>query len=113
LSWFRPSGDLFLANIFFGIGSGIAMPSIMTMTVIVGNKIHFMGSTMSLLPMRHRLGMLLGPILTGVIMETFQLETGFILGTIIVFLGAIISFTVTADFHILAKIKNSNAYGVG
>jgi len=89
------------------------MPSIMTMTVIVGNKIHFMGSTMSLLPMRHRLGMLLGPILTGVIMETFQLETGFILGTIIVFLGAIISFTVTADFHILAKIKNSNAYGVG
>ncbi len=85
----------------------------MVMTLIAGTKIHFMGSTMGLLTMGHRLGMLLGPILPGVMMETFQLETGFILGTIIIFPGAIISFTVTADFHILAKIKNSNAYGVG
>jgi DHA1 family multidrug resistance protein-like MFS transporter len=94
---------LFLANTFFGIGGGIAMPSIMAMTVIIGNETHSMGSIMSLLTMGHSLGMLLGPILGGVMMDTFQLETGFIIGTVVIFLGVIISLTLTANFHILVK----------
>jgi DHA1 family multidrug resistance protein-like MFS transporter len=94
---------LFLANAFFGIGGGIAMPSIMAMTVIIGNETHSMGSIMSLLTMGHSLGMLLGPILAGVMMDAFHLETGFIIGTVVIFLGVIISLTLTANFHILVK----------
>ena len=94
---------LFLANTFFGIGGGIAMPSIMAMTVIIGNETHSMGSIMSLLTMGHSLGMLLGPILAGVMMDAFHLETGFIIGTVVIFLGVIISLTLTANFHILVK----------
>jgi DHA1 family multidrug resistance protein-like MFS transporter len=94
---------LFLANTFFGIGGGIAIPSIMAMTVIIGNETHSMGSIMSLLTMGHSLGMLLGPILAGIMMDAFQLETGFILGTVVIFLGVIISLTLTANFHILVK----------
>jgi len=92
---------LFWANILFGIGGGIAMPSIMAMTVIIGNETHSMGSIMSLLTMGHSLGMLLGPILAGIMMDAFQLETGFIIGTVVIFLGVIISLTLTANFHIL------------
>jgi len=94
---------LFWANILFGIGGGIAMPSIMAMTVIIGNETHSMGSIMSLLTMGHSLGMLLGPILAGIMMDAFQLETGFIIGTVVIFLGVIISLTLTANFHILVK----------
>jgi len=94
---------LFLANTFFGIGGGIAMPSIMAMTVIIGNETHSMGSIMSLLTMGHSLGMLLGPILAGIMMDAFQLETGFMLGTVVIFLGVMISLTLTANFHILIK----------
>jgi len=94
---------LFWANAFFGIGGGIAMPSIMAMTVIIGNETHSMGSIMSLLTMGHSLGMLLGPILAGIMRDVFQLETGFILGTFVIFLGVLISLTLTADFHILVN----------
>jgi DHA1 family multidrug resistance protein-like MFS transporter len=71
--------------------------------VIIGNETHSMGSIMSLLTMGHSLGMLLGPILGGVMMDAFQLETGFIIGTVVIFLGVIISLTLTANFHILVK----------
>jgi len=94
---------LFLANTFFGIGGGIAMPAIMAMTVIIGNETHSMGSIMSLLTMGHSLGMLLGPIMAGVMMDAFQLKTGFMLGTGVIFIGVIISLILTADFHILVK----------
>jgi len=94
---------LFLANTFFGIGGGIAMPAIMAMTVIIGNETHSMGSIMSLLTMGHSLGMLFGPILAGVMMDAFQLKTGFMLGTGVIFLGVIFSFTLTANFPILVK----------
>jgi DHA1 family multidrug resistance protein-like MFS transporter len=94
---------LFLANTFFGLGGGIAIPSIMAMTVIIGNETHSMGSIMSLLTMGHSMGMLLGPILAGIMMDAFQLETGFILGTVVIFLGVIISLTLTANFPILVK----------
>jgi DHA1 family multidrug resistance protein-like MFS transporter len=55
------------------------MPAIMAMTVIIGNETHSMGPIMSLLTMGHSLGMLLGPIMAGVMMDAFQLKTGFML----------------------------------
>ena len=88
------------------------MPSIMAMTVIIGNETHSMGSIMSLLTMGHSLGMLLGPILAGIMMDTFHLETGFVIGTGVIFLGVIISLILTANFHILIKDSVSDEYVV-
>jgi len=94
---------LFWANILFGIGGGIAIPSVMAMTVILGHRTHSMGSIMGFLTMGHSLGMLLGPILAGIMMDAFQLGIGFIIGTVVIFLGVIISLILTANFQNLVK----------
>jgi len=94
---------LFFANTLFGVGGGIAIPSIMAMTVILGRQTHSMGSIMGLLTMGHSLGMLLGPILAGIMMDAFQLSIGFIIGTVVIFLGVIITLLLTANFQTLVK----------
>ena len=94
---------LFLANTLFGLGGGIAIPSVMAMTVILGRRTHSMGSIMGLLTMGHSLGMLLGPIMAGIMMDAFQLAMGFIVGTAVMLLGIIISLVLTANFQTLAK----------
>lgn len=96
-------GGLFFANILFGIGGGIAIPSVMAMTVILGRRTHSMGSIMGLLTAGHSLGMLLGPIMAGIMMDAFQLSTGFVVGTAVMALGIIVSFVLTANFQTLAK----------
>lgn len=94
---------LFFANTLFGVGGGIAIPSIMAMTVILGRQTHSMGSIMGLLTMGHSLGMLLGPILAGIMMDAFQLRMGFIIGTVVIFLGVISTLLLTANFETLVK----------
>jgi len=94
---------LLLANTFFGIGGGIAIPSVMAMTVILGRRTHSMGSIMGLLTMGHSLGMLLGPILAGIMMDAFQLRVGFIVGTVVMVLGVIITLILTANFQTLVE----------
>jgi len=94
---------LFLANILFGIGGGIAIPSVMAMTVILGRRTHSMGSIMGLLTAGHSLGMLLGPIMAGIMMDAFQLGTGFVVGTAVMVLGIIVSLALTANFQTLLK----------
>ncbi len=94
---------LFFASTLFGIGGGIAIPSVMAMTVILGRRTHSMGSIMGLLAMGHSLGMLLGPILAGIMMDAFQLGMGFIVGTAVMVLGVIVSLVLTANFQTLVK----------
>jgi DHA1 family multidrug resistance protein-like MFS transporter len=94
---------LFFANTLFGVGGGIAIPSVMAMTVILGRRTHSMGSIMGLLTMGHSLGMLLGPILAGIMMDAFELAMGFILGTAMMLLGIVISLVLTANFQTLAR----------
>ena len=94
---------LFFANTLFGIGGGIAIPSVMAMTVILGHRTHSMGSIMGLLTMGHSLGMVLGPILAGIMMDAFQLWMGFIVGTGVMLLGVIITLLLTANFQTMVK----------
>ncbi len=94
---------LFFANTLFGIGGGIAIPSVMAMTVILGHRTHSMGSIMGLLTMGHSLGMALGPILAGIMMDAFQLWMGFIVGTGVMLLGVIITLLLTANFQAMVK----------
>jgi MFS family permease len=90
---------LFMANLLFGVGGGIAMPAVMAMTVIIGHHTTSMGSIMGLLTMGHSLGMLIGPILAGLMMDTFELGLAFVAGTIIMALGVVLVIVFTSGFR--------------
>jgi DHA1 family multidrug resistance protein-like MFS transporter len=81
--------DLFLANVVLGLSGGISIPAIMAQGVIEGRKSQAMGQLMGLLALSHSLGMLVGPILAGIMIELFYLRSIFILGAIILGMGTI------------------------
>ncbi|NVM57334.1 MAG: MFS transporter [Desulfobacterales bacterium] len=89
---------LFVANILFGVGGGIAMPAVMAMTVIIGRQTDSMGSIMGLLTMGHSLGMAVGPILAGLMMDAFQLGLAFVAGTVVMGVGVLLAFLLTSGF---------------
>jgi len=89
---------LFLANVLFGVGGGIAVPAVMAMTVIIGRHTGSMGSIMGLLTMGHSLGMLIGPILAGLMMDMFDLELAFVAGTVIMGFGVVSVILFTSGF---------------
>jgi len=90
---------LFAANTLFGIGGGISIPAVMAMTVIIGRRTKAMGSIMALLTMGHSLGMLIGPILAGFMIDAFQLRYAFFAGTVIITLGTITAVALTSGFQ--------------
>ncbi len=85
---------LVCANIAFGIGGGISMPSVMALAVIKGNEFGAMGSVMGVLTMSHSLGMLVGSILAGCTMDYLTIETGFLFCAWIMLAGTLIFFAI-------------------
>ncbi|MFO7716126.1 MFS transporter [Desulfosarcina sp.] len=82
--------DLFWCSVGFGIGGGIAMPALTAAAVTQGGRMGAMGSTMALLTAAHSLGMLMGSVLAGVIMDLFALRQAFLLGAAFMALGTIL-----------------------
>lgn len=72
--------DLLLANIIFGLGGGMAMPAVMAMAVSKGSRVDAMGSVMAILTVAHSLGMLVGSLLGGFLMDWFDLRWAFPIG---------------------------------
>jgi len=87
VGWAQGFWDLFWANVIFGIGGGISQPSIMALAVISGNKLEAMGAVMSLMTVAHSLGMLLGSMFGGVIMDMLKLKYAFPLGGVLLLAG--------------------------
>jgi DHA1 family multidrug resistance protein-like MFS transporter len=83
-------GELVLANGFLGLAGGISFPAIMALGVIEGRRTTAMGSLMGLLALGHSLGMLVGPLLAGVLIDLFSLGTIFIAGAIIMGGGIVV-----------------------
>jgi MFS transporter, DHA1 family, multidrug resistance protein len=88
--WAGGFHDLFIANLIFGLGGGIAMPALMALSVLKGNRTKAMGSVMSLLTVSHSLGMLVGSIVGGVLMDLFQLRQAFTFGAFFMLLGVVL-----------------------
>ncbi|MCB2146880.1 MAG: MFS transporter [Deltaproteobacteria bacterium] len=82
--------DMFWASTVFGIGGGIAMPALMAAAVLRGSRSEAMGSVMALLTVGHSLGMLIGSVLAGVMMDWFQLRQAFILGALVMAAGTVL-----------------------
>jgi len=74
---------LMLASALFGLGGGIAMPALMAVAVSRGHHIQAMGAVMALLTAAHSLGMLLGALAAGWLMDTFGLEIAFPAGSLL------------------------------
>ena len=79
--------DLFVANLVFGIGGGIAMPALMAIAVLKGSRTESMGSVMALLTMAHSLGMAGGALAAGLAMDLLQLRQAFLFGVVVMLAG--------------------------
>jgi MFS family permease len=94
---------LFASNVLFGIGGGISVPAVMAMTVIIGRKTESMGSVMALLTMGHSLGMLVGPVLAGIMTDIFHLSLAFVGGTVLMVIGVAVALLLTSEFQTWAE----------
>jgi len=90
--WSTGFWDLFLAGVLFGVGGGIAMPALMALAVMKGNATDAMGSVMAFLTVGHSLGMMVGSLLGGLMMDLFDLRFVFLLGTAIILAGVFLFF---------------------
>jgi predicted MFS family arabinose efflux permease len=88
-SWTRGFWSLFAVNVLFGIGGGVAMPALMALAVIKGHRTAAMGAVMGLLTMAHSMGMLVGALLAGVMMDFFELRHAFALGCGVMLCGSL------------------------
>jgi DHA1 family multidrug resistance protein-like MFS transporter len=82
--------DMFWASVVFGAGGGIAMPALMAAAVLQGSRSKAMGSVIALLTVAHSLGMLVGSVMAGVMMDGFQLRQAFILGSLVMASGTLL-----------------------
>jgi DHA1 family multidrug resistance protein-like MFS transporter len=87
---------LFGVSILFGLGGGTAMPALMALSVIKGQKTESMGSVIALLTMAHSMGMLIGSVGAGLLMDWFQLRYAFLASALIMFLGVAVFFAFAA-----------------
>ena len=88
---------LFFLNLLIGTFIGLYMPPLMAMAVDIGRKYDIMNRLMSLLEMSFSFGMVVGPIVAGLIVEAFGLQTIFWMGGtigVVTSVGFLISFMI-------------------
>lgn len=71
---------LVAAGVVFGLGGGVSMPALMAIAVARGNGLAAMGAVMSLVTVAHSLGMMLGSMMAGIVMDVADLTLAFYLG---------------------------------
>ncbi|TES93667.1 MAG: MFS transporter [Desulfobacteraceae bacterium] len=90
LNYATSFNGLVIANGIFGLAGGISLPAIMALGIIEGRKTKAMGAIMGILTLAHSLGMLVGPLLAGIIIDVCSMETIFITGAAILGAGTIV-----------------------
>ncbi len=78
---------LFFANIIFGIGGSIAMAPLMAIAVQKGSSHKAMGSVMALITMAHSMGMTLGSVGAGILMDIMEMRKIFSMGMYLMLTG--------------------------
>jgi predicted MFS family arabinose efflux permease len=104
--WATGFGYLATASVVFGIGGGVAIPALMAMAVIQGSKAGAMGSVMAILTVAHSLGMLVGSLMAGAMMDALHLRLVFPLGALLM-AGCLVLF-----FFLTRKAANSQVAAV-
>ena len=75
--------QLFVVNLFLGVMLGFYMPAMMAMAVDTGRRAGHMVRVMSLLEMSFSIGMVVGPLLAGLVMEILNVRAVFWAGSLI------------------------------
>lgn len=91
---------LLFSSILFGIGGGFSMPALMAIAVYKGKETDAMGSVMALITTAHSLGMLVGSLSAGLIMDMFRLREAFYSGAVIMMIGIILFLFLTGGRNI-------------
>lgn len=90
---FYPVGgfnDILVISILFGVGGGISMPALNALAVMKGSRTGAMGSVMALMNLSQSLGMLIGSLLAGLMIDAFHLRAAFPAGSLLVFAACIV-----------------------
>ncbi len=82
--------ELFLVNAALGAAGGISFPAIMAAGVIEGRRNKAMGSVMGILALSHSVGMLAGPMLAGIFLDSSSFKTIFQIGAAVMGAGTIV-----------------------
>lgn len=98
--WASVFSHLLAVSVVFGLGGGIAMPALMAVCVLKGHQTESMGSVMAVLTVAHSLGMLVGALLAGLIMDWFHLDVAFSFGAACMLLGLILFYALVSGVDI-------------
>ena len=90
---------LLLLNIVMGAGNGIAMPAGFVLTGKVGRQMG-MGSIMGLTDAGWSMGMIVSPIISGIIMDSLGLPSIFYIGGVLIAIGSVIIYGFLRDIEI-------------
>ncbi len=93
--WAQGFWDLFWANAVFGVGGSISMAPLMAIAVQKGVESKGMGAMMSLITVAHSLGMMIGSLLAGIMMDIFAMRHVFSLGAGVMVFGVAVFFFCT------------------
>ena len=89
--------NAFLAQLVFSIGGAVSMPSLSAIVAIEGRSIG-LGTTMSVLEGAMSLGMIVGPLISGLIIDLIELKMIFLFSSIMTVIG-------TSAFYLLIRDK--------
>jgi MFS family permease len=78
--WADSASDFMLLSTLFGVGGGASMPALMGLAVEEGDRLEHMGSVMAGLTMAHSIGMLVGALAAGLLMDMARLPSVFAAG---------------------------------
>ncbi len=103
LYWLDSIWKLYVIIIVTGIGGGILTPSTTAMSAVVGKNLRSPGAIMSIQNMGHSMGMFIGPILTGILMDFLNMKIAFVGGGAILFLLILISLCLMVQYPQMEK----------
>lgn len=83
--------DLFLLSMFMGVGGGMGMPAATAINAIAGKK-YGMASAMGLFSSAMSAGMVISPLIAGILMDTAGIKYIFYFGSSVTFVGILIFY---------------------
>lgn len=103
----REVWHLYEVSILFAAGTGISGPAIMGMVVVIGRKRGAMGACVSLLTISETMGMVVGPILAGFIIDHLDTPAAFLGGACLMLLAAAAALHLMSGFRMLEAAPRS------
>ncbi len=91
-------GMILFLNILMGMANGLALPGGLVITGQLGRKMG-MASLMGITDAAWSLGMIVSPVLSGIILDLFGLSQVFIIGSILILTGSVAVIFFLRDYH--------------